>query len=153
MEKITPNVTSLQQVANFRKEYKHTLKINNRNGAQTQLEVSPSCSFDGRQWHIHDDEIRLSIHDVGCYDDRTGQWEDNPDVMSSADGVAWLTFTPQQARQLARKLLRFAGKCRTAAEIDRSDPELLERLAESERHIREVWAEVENEDTNTPKMG
>ena len=97
--------------------------------------------------------MRLLIHDVGCNDDRTGQWEDNPDVMSSADGVAWLTFTPRQARQLARKLLRLAGKCRTAAEIDRSDPELLERLAESERHIREVWAEAENEDPNTPKMG
>ncbi|WP_297931987.1 hypothetical protein [uncultured Alistipes sp.] len=153
MKNITPTVTSSQLVANFRKEYKRTLKINNTNGAQTQLEVSPSCSFDGRQWHIHDDEIRLSICDIGGYDDETGQWEDNPDVMSSADGVAWLTFTPRQARQLARKLLRFAGKCRTAAEIDRSDPELLERLAESERHIREVWAEAENEDTNTPKIG
>lgn len=49
------------------------------------------------------------------------------------------------ARRLARKLLRLACKCRTAAEIDRSDPELLEKLAESERHIREVWAEGEKE--------
>lgn len=153
MENIIPIVTCCEQVANSRKEYKHILKINNRNGAQTQLEVSPSCSFDGHCWTVHDDEIRLSIHEIGSYDDQTGQWEDNPDVMSSADGVAWLTFTPQQARQLARKLLRLAGECRTAAEIDRSDPELLEKLAESERHIREVWAEVEKEDANTPKMG
>lgn len=137
-------VTSSQQVANSRKEYKRPLKVNNINGVQTQLEVSPSCSFDGHCWTVHDDEIRLSIYDVGEYDG-SGKWEDNPDIMSSADGVAWLAFTPQQARQLAQKLLRLACKCRTAAEIDRSDPELLEKLAESERHIREVWAEAEKE--------
>ncbi|HBX89814.1 hypothetical protein [Alistipes sp.] len=151
MKTKTPAVS--QMTGNFKKAYCRTIEFQNEAGTDTLLEVSPSCSFDGRQWHIHDDEIRLSIHDVGCYDDRTGQWEDNPDVMSSVDGVSWLTFTPHEARQLARELLRFAGKCRTAAEIDRSDPELLERLAESERHIREVWAEAENEDTNTPKMG
>lgn len=153
MKRNSSIVTCCKQVARPRREYKQILKINNRNGAQTQLEVSPSCSFDGHSWTVHDDEIRLSIHEVGSYDDQTGQWEDNPDVMSSADGVAWLTFTPQQARQLARKLLRLASKCRTAAEIDRSDPELLEKLAESERHIREVWAEAEKKDANTPILG
>lgn len=153
MKRNSSIVSFSQQVARPRREYKQILKINNSNGAQTQLEVSPSCSFDGHCWTVHDDEIRLSIHEVGSYDDQTGQWEDNPDVMSSADGVAWLTFTPHEARQLARKLLRLVGKCRTAAEIDRSDPELLEKLAESERHIREVWAEGEKKDANTPKMG
>lgn len=145
--------TISQQVAKPRKEYKRTLGFNNSNGSQTQLEVSPSCSFDGHCWTVYDDEIRLSICDIGGYDDKTGQWEDNPDIMSSADGVAWLTFTPHEARQLARKLLRLAGKCRKTAEIDRCDPELLEKLAESERHIRESWAQAEKEDTNTPKMG
>lgn len=147
------NATASQSATNFRKEHKQILKINNRNGAQTQLEVSPSCSFDGHCWTVHDDEIRLSICGIGAYDDQTGQWEDNPDIMSSADGVAWLTFTPQQARQLAWKLFRLAGKCRIAAEIDRSDPELLEKLAESERHIREVWAEGEKESENSSKIG
>ena len=151
MKTKTPAVSPM--TGNFKKAYCRTIEFQNEAGTDTLLEVSPSCSFDGRQWHIHDDEIRLSIHDVGCYDDRTGQWEDNPDVMSSADGVSWLTFTPQQARQLARELLWLADKCRTTAEIDRSDPELLERLAISERHIRESWAQAENEDTNTPKMG
>lgn len=145
-------VSFSQQVARPRREYKQILKINNSSGVQTQLEVSPSCSFDGHCWTVHDDEIRLSIYDIGEYDE-SGKWEDNPDIMSSADGMAWLTFTPQQARQLARKLLRLAGKCRTAAEIDQSDPELLEKLAESERHIREVWAEAEKEDVKTPKLG
>ena len=153
MKRNSPIVTCCEPVARSRKEYKANIKINNRNGAQTQLEVSPSCSFDGHSWTVHDDEIRLSIHEVGSYDDQTGQWEDNPDVMRSADGVAWLTFTPHEARRLARKLLRLAGKCRTAAEIDRSDPELLEKLAESERHIREVWAEAKKEDANTPILG
>lgn len=145
MGNITPIVTCCEPVARYRKEYKRTLQFDNSNGAQTQLKVSPSCSFDGHCWTVHDDEIRLSIHEVGSYDDQTGQWEDNPDVMSSADGVAWLTFTPHEARRLARKLLRLASKCRTAAEVDRSDPELQEKLAESERHIREVWAEGEKE--------
>lgn len=139
-------------VAKPRRGYKRTLRFDNINGVQTQLEVSPSCSFDGHCWTVHNDEIRLSICDIGEYDE-SGKWEDNPDIMSSADGVAWLTFTPHEARRLARKLLRFAGKCRTAAEIDQFDPELLEKLAESERHIREVWAEAEKEDANTPKIG
>lgn len=151
MKTKTPAVS--QMTGNFKKAYRRTIEFKNEAGIDTRLGVSESCSFDGHRWQIHDDAVRLLIHDVGCNDDRTGQWEDNPDVMSSADGVAWLTFTPRQVRQLARKLLRLAGKCRTAAEIDRSDPELLERLAESERHIREVWAEAENEDPNTPKMG
>lgn len=146
------NAPASQPVAKPRKEYKRTLGFNNRNGAQTQLAISPSCSFDGHSWTVHDDEIRLSIYDIGEYDE-SGKWEENPDIMSPADGVAWLTFTPQQARQLARKLLRLAGKCRTAEEIDRSDPELLEKLAESERHIRESWAQVEKEEANTKKMG
>lgn len=153
MKTNAPIETASQPVAKPRKEYKHTLGINNINGAQTQLKILPSCSFDGHGWTIHDDEIHLSICDIGGYDDETGQWEDNPDVMSSADGVAWLTFTPHEARQLARKLFRLAGKCRTAAEIDRTDPELLKKLTESERHIREVWTQAENKDTNTPKLG
>lgn len=152
MKRNSSIVSFSQQVARPRREYKQILKINNSNGAQTQLEVSPSCSFDGHCWTVHDDEIRLSICDIGEYDE-SGKWEDNPDIMSSADGLTRLTFTPQQARQLARKLLRLASKCRTAAEIDRADPELLEKLAESERHIREVWAEAEKEDVNTPKLG
>ena len=118
MKTKTPAVS--QMTGNFKKAYCRTIEFQNEAGTDTLLEVSPSCSFDGRQWHIHDDEIRLSIHDVGCYDDRTGQWEDNPDVMSSVDGVSWLTFTPHEARQLARELLRFAG---SAARLRRStDP-------------------------------
>ena len=142
-----------QTPCNFKKAYRRTIEFQNEAGIDTRLGVSESCSFDGRRWQILDDAVRLSIHEIGGYDDQTGQWEDNPDAMSSADGVAWLTFTPQQARQLARHLFRLADKCRSRTEIDASDPELLERLAESERHIREVWAEAENEDTNTPKMG
>ena len=89
------NVTASQPVAKPRKEYKRTFEIDNINGVQTHLEVSPSCSFDSHSWTVQDDEIRLSICGIGEYDDRTGEWEDNPDIMSSADGVAWLTFTPQ----------------------------------------------------------
>ncbi len=152
MKRNSSIVTCCEPVARYRKEYKVNIKINNSNGAQTQLVVSPSCSFDGHCWTVHDDEIRLSIYDVGEYDG-SGKWEDNPDIMSSADGVAWLTFTPHEARRLARQLLRLAGKCRTAAEIDRSDPELLEKLAESERHIREVWAEAEKEGQIPRKWG
>lgn len=153
MKKHTPIVAVSQTVAEPCKEYKRTFGIDNINGVQTHLGVAPSCSFDGQRWIVHDDEIRLSIFDIGEYDDRTGEWEDNADVMSSTDSVAWLTFTPQQARQLAHKLLRIAGKCRTAAQVDRSDPELLEKLTRSERHIREVWAQTEKESANTHRIG
>jgi len=123
---LSERIPDPQPVAKPGKEYKRTFGIDNINGVQIQLDIAPNCSFDGQSWTVHDDEIRLSIFDIGEYDDRTGEWEDNPYVMCSADGVSWLTFTPQQARQLAHKLLRIAGKCRTAAQIDRSDPELLE---------------------------
>lgn len=133
-----------------KKAYCRTIEFQNEAGIDTRLEVSPSCSFDGHSWTVQDDEIRLSICGIGEYDEWTGEWEDNPDVMSSTDGVAWLTFTPQQARQLARKLLHLAGKCRSKAEIDTSDPELLEKLAISE-YIRESWAQAEQEEADTAK--
>lgn len=97
MKRNSSIVSFSQQVARPRREYEQILKINNSSGAQTQLEVSPSCSFDGHCWTVHDDEIRLSICDIGEYDE-SGKWEDNPDIMSSADGVVWLTFTPHEAR-------------------------------------------------------
>ena len=142
-----------QTTGNFKKAYRRMIEFKNEAGIDAQLGVSESCSFDGHRWQILDDAVRLSIHDVGSYDDQTGQWEDNPDVMSSADGVAWLTFTPQQARQLARHLFRLAGKCRSRTEIDASDPELLKQLAVSEQHIRESWAQAEKEEADTAKEG
>lgn len=60
-------------------------------------------------------------------------------------GVAWLTFTPQQARQLARKLIRMADKCRTADEVDRTAPDLIELCAKSEAQLRKLWEAEETD--------
>jgi hypothetical protein len=49
MKTKTPAVSPM--TGNFKKAYCRTIEFQNEAGTDTLLEVSPSCSFDGRQWH------------------------------------------------------------------------------------------------------
>lgn len=132
------------QFAAKKRRYRKTLDIRNNNGVDMNAIVSSQESFDGKKWYIHDDNVCLTIGDLGEYNDN-GEWEPNPDCMDAEKGTAWITFTPQQARAFARKLLTLASKCRTADEVDRDDPELIETCASSQRQLQKAW------DSETPE--
>lgn len=126
------------QVAATKRRYRKTLDISNGNGNEITMAISSQHSYDGKKWYIHDDNICLSIGELGEYNDN-GEWEDNTDCFNSEEGVAWITFSPQQARQFARKLLAMASKCRTADEVDRQDPELLEGCRACQEQLQAAW--------------
>lgn len=132
--------------------YKRNIDFDTLNAGDTKLFVSMSHSFNGHKWHIHDDNVCIQISDIGEVDEETGEWEGNPDIINMPDGMAWLTMTAQQARQLARKLLRMADKCRTAGEVDRDDPELLQSCSICEAQIRRGWKEAEREEAQARKL-
>lgn len=107
-------------------------------GAPLDLKIYAPASYDGKTWHIHDDEICLTISELGEYNDK-GEWEDNPDCMNSADGQAWVTLTPETAKKMARALLHYASKCRRASEVDTTDPELIESCRACQEQLQAAW--------------
>lgn len=113
-------------------------------GIPIDLAIHAPASYDGKAWTILDDEISLTISELGEYDEK-GMWEDNPDCMNSADGMAWVTLTPEQARKMARALLLYASKCRKASEVDTTDPELIESCRACQEQLQAAW------DSETPE--
>lgn len=107
-------------------------------GIPLNLSVHAPASYDGKKWRVGDDEICLTISELGEYNDK-GEWEDNPDCMNSADGMAWVTLTPEQAKKMARALLQYAAKCRRASEVDTTDPELIESCREIQAQLQAAW--------------
>lgn len=107
-------------------------------GIPLNLSVHAPASYDGKKWRVGDDEICLTISGLGEYNDK-GEWEDNPDCMSSADGQAWVTLTPETAKKMARALLHYASKCRRASEVDTTDPELIESCRACQEQLQAAW--------------
>lgn len=107
-------------------------------GTPIDLAIHAPASYDGKAWNILDDEICLTISELGEYDAQ-GAWEDNPDCMNSADGMAWVTLTPKQARKMARALLFYASKCRKASEVDTTDHELIESCRACQEQLHAAW--------------
>lgn len=109
----------------------------NLQGVPVSLAISAPASFDGKVWHLYDDEVLLSLEELGELDEN-GHFEVCPDYMDE-DGTAWVKLTPEQAKKMARALLHYASKCRRASEVDTTDPELIENCRACQEQIQAAW--------------
>lgn len=109
----------------------------NLQGVPVSLAISAPASFDGKVWHLYDDEVLLSLEELGELNEN-GHFEVCPDCMDE-DGTAWVKLTPEQAKKMARALLHYASKCRRASEVDTTDPELIENCRACQEQIQAAW--------------
>lgn len=119
-----------------KRRYKKTETFNLQ-GVPVTLAISAPASFNGKTWSIHDDEVCLSLGELGELDEN-GHFEVCPDCMDE-DGTAWVKLTPETAKKMARALLHYASKCRRASEVDTTDPELIENCRKIQTQLQAAW--------------
>lgn len=104
---------------------KPPISIDNANGIDLFMHLSPTTITDHAGTHCGDDEILLTIDDPEEYD---------TDLIQG--GTLLLHFTKSQARRLARRLWQMAGVMKTAEQRTMGDIENLPIVPEE---LAKAW--------------